>query len=164
MEAQFPVAISPELLQEIALTPQEYTQIVQRLDREPNALELGLFGALWSEHCGYKHSKPLLRNLPSESPRLLAAPGAENAGVVDIGNGLALVVKIESHNHPSAVEPFHGAATGVGGIVRDPRRRPEAATCSTALSAGSHGTATASAYRTWEGRSSSLPPTPATRW
>ena len=119
MEAQFPVAISPELLQEIALTPQEYAQIVQRLDREPNALELGLFGALWSEHCGYKHSKHLLRNLPSESPRLLAAPGAENAGVVDIGNGLALVVKIESHNHPSAVEPFHGAATGVGGIVRD---------------------------------------------
>ena len=113
------MAVSQELLQEIALSPQEYEQIVERLDREPNSVELGLFGALWSEHCGYKHSKPLLRGFPSESPRLLTSPGSENAGVVDIGDGLALVVKIESHNHPSAVEPFHGAATGVGGIVRD---------------------------------------------
>ena len=113
------MAVSEELLQEIALSPQEYQQIVERLDREPNSVELGLFGALWSEHCGYKHSKPLLRGFPSESPRLLTSPGSENAGVVDIGDGLALVVKIESHNHPSAVEPFHGAATGVGGIVRD---------------------------------------------
>ncbi len=113
------MAVSQELLQEIALSPQEYVQIVERLDREPNSVELGLFGALWSEHCGYKHSKPLLRGFPSDSPRLLTSPGSENAGVVDIGDGLALVVKIESHNHPSAVEPFHGAATGVGGIVRD---------------------------------------------
>jgi phosphoribosylformylglycinamidine synthase len=78
-----------------------------------------MFGALWSEHCGYKHSKLLLRQLPSQSPRMLVMPGAENAGVVDIGDGLAVVMKIESHNHPSAVEPFQGAATGVGGIVRD---------------------------------------------
>ena len=113
------MAIPQELLEEMALSPQEYEQIVERLGREPNQLELSLFGALWSEHCGYKHSRPLLRLLPSDSPRLLVAPGAENAGVVDVGDGLALVLKIESHNHPSAVEPFQGAATGVGGIVRD---------------------------------------------
>ena len=113
------MTVSEEILQEIALTRAEYEAIVQRLDREPNSVELGLFGALWSEHCGYKHSKRLLRLLPSESPRLLAVPGTENAGVVDIGDGLAAVFKIESHNHPSAVEPYQGAATGVGGIVRD---------------------------------------------
>ena len=82
-------------------------------------LELGLFGALWSEHCAYKHSRPLLGLFPSDSPRVLVSPGAENAGVVDVGGGLSVVFKIESHNHPSAVEPFQGAATGVGGIVRD---------------------------------------------
>ena len=113
------MTVSSETLQEIALSPQEYEQIVDRLDREPNPVELGLFGALWSEHCGYKHSRPLLRLFPSDSPRMLVAPGAENAGVVDVGDGLAVVMKIESHNHPSAVEPFQGAATGVGGIVRD---------------------------------------------
>ena len=111
--------VSQEALEQIALTRLEYEQIVERLGREPNPVELGLFGALWSEHCGYKHSRPLLRLLPSDSPRLMVAPGAENAGVVDIGDGLAVVLKIESHNHPSAVEPFQGAATGVGGIVRD---------------------------------------------
>ena len=111
--------ISKETLDEIALSQAEYEAIVERLDREPNSLELGMFGALWSEHCGYKHSKLLLRQLPSQSPRMLVMPGAENAGVVDIGDGLAVVMKIESHNHPSAVEPFQGAATGVGGIVRD---------------------------------------------
>ena len=111
--------VSKETLDEIALSQAEYEAIVERLDREPNSLELGMFGALWSEHCGYKHSKPLLRQLPSKSPRMLVLPGAENAGVVDIGDGLAIVMKIESHNHPSAVEPFQGAATGVGGIVRD---------------------------------------------
>ena len=78
-----------------------------------------MFGALWSEHCGYKHSKLLLKDLPVESSRLMVNPGEENAGVVDIGDGLAIAMKIESHNHPSAVEPFQGAATGVGGIVRD---------------------------------------------
>lgn len=111
--------VDPETLREIALSPQEYQDIVDRLHREPNALELGLFGALWSEHCAYKHSRPLLRLFPSDSPRVLVAPGAENAGVVDVGGGLSVVFKIESHNHPSAVEPFQGAATGVGGIVRD---------------------------------------------
>ena len=111
--------VSKEVLDEIALTEEEYRLIEERLDREPNPVELGMFGALWSEHCGYKHSKLLLRQLPSQSPRLLVTPGAENAGVVDIGDGLAVVMKVESHNHPSAVEPFQGAATGVGGIVRD---------------------------------------------
>ena len=111
--------VSKEILDEIALTEEEYRLIEERLDREPNPVELGMFGALWSEHCGYKHSKLLLRQLPSQSPRLLVTPGAENAGVVDIGDGLAVVMKVESHNHPSAVEPFQGAATGVGGIVRD---------------------------------------------
>ena len=111
--------VDPETLREIALSPQEYQGIVDRLDREPNSLELGLFGALWSEHCAYKHSRPLLGLFPSDSPRVLVSPGAENAGVVDVGGGLSVVFKIESHNHPSAVEPFQGAATGVGGIVRD---------------------------------------------
>ena len=113
------MAVAPETLAEIALSPHEYDRIVQRLDREPNPVELGLFGALWSEHCGYKHSRPLLRLLPGDSPRVLVPAGAENAGVVDLGDGLAVALKIESHNHPSAIEPFHGAATGVGGIVRD---------------------------------------------
>ncbi len=108
-----------EQLEALALSEAEYEAIVERLGREPNELELGLFGSLWSEHCGYKHSKPLLTLLPSSSPRLLVAPGVENAGAVDIGDGLALVMKIESHNHPSAIEPYEGAATGVGGIVRD---------------------------------------------
>ncbi len=112
-------AISQELLDEVALSRAEYEAIVDRLDREPNPLEIGLFGALWSEHCGYKHTKALLRTLPNTSDRLLVAPGAENAGVVDIGDGYAVAFKIESHNHPSAVEPYEGAATGVGGIVRD---------------------------------------------
>ena len=111
--------VSKEVLDEIALTEEEYRLIEERLDREPNPVELGMFGALWSEHCGYKHSKLLLRQLPSHSPRLLVRPGEENAGVVDIGDGLAVVMKVESHNHPSAVEPFQGAATGVGGIIRD---------------------------------------------
>ena len=113
------MAVSNQKLDELALSRQEYELIVERLDREPNELELGLFGSLWSEHCGYNHSKPLLSMLASDSPRLLVAPGQENAGVVDIGDGLAIVMKIESHNHPSAIEPYQGAATGVGGIVRD---------------------------------------------
>ena len=111
--------VSKEVLDEIALKPDEYEEIVRRLGREPNAVELGMFGALWSEHCGYKHSKQLLRTFPSESPYLLTAPGQENAGAIDIGDGLAAVIKVESHNHPSAIEPYQGAATGVGGIVRD---------------------------------------------
>ena len=106
-------------LDELALSEREYETIVERLGREPNHLELGLFGSLWSEHCAYKHSKPLLRMLSGSSPRVLVAAGEENAGVVDIGDGLAIAMKIESHNHPSAIEPYQGAATGVGGIVRD---------------------------------------------
>ncbi|MBI4202364.1 MAG: phosphoribosylformylglycinamidine synthase subunit PurL [Chloroflexi bacterium] len=113
------VPVTKEALDAVALTPREYEAIVERLGREPNDVELGMFGSLWSEHCGYKHSKPLLRLFPSEGPRLLVRPGVENAGAVDIGGGLAAVFKMESHNHPSAVEPYQGAATGVGGIVRD---------------------------------------------
>ena len=111
--------VTRETLEEIALTQAEYDKILDLLDREPNPVELGMFGALWSEHCGYKHSAPLLRLLPSRSARVLSTPGAENAGAVDIGGGMAVVFKVESHNHPSAVEPRQGAATGVGGIVRD---------------------------------------------
>ena len=113
------MAVSKQTLDDLALSEKEYAAAVERLGREPNHLELGLLGSLWSEHCGYKHSKPLLSLLSSHSPRLLVQPGAENAGVVDIGDGLAIVMKIESHNHPSAIEPYQGAATGVGGIVRD---------------------------------------------
>jgi phosphoribosylformylglycinamidine synthase len=113
------VAVDQSVLDTIALSRDEYQMIVQRIGREPNEVELGLFGALWSEHCGYKNSKPLLRLLPAEGPYILTKRGAENAGAIDIGDGLCVVMKIESHNHPSAVEPYQGAATGVGGIVRD---------------------------------------------
>ena len=111
--------VSREILDEIALNEEEYRLIVKGLRREPNPVELGMFGALWSEHCAYKHSRPLLKILPSTGPRVIFSIGQENAGAVDIGDGLAVVFKIESHNHPSAVEPVQGAATGVGGIVRD---------------------------------------------
>jgi phosphoribosylformylglycinamidine synthase len=113
------VAIDQSALDTIALSRDEYELIVAKLGREPNEVELGLFGALWSEHCGYKNSKPLLRLLPAEGAYVLTKRGAENAGAVDIGDGMCVVMKIESHNHPSAVEPYQGAATGVGGIVRD---------------------------------------------
>jgi len=100
------------------LKPDEYDEIVRRLGRHPNRVELGMFGVMWSEHCCYKNSRPLLKQFPTEGERILVGPG-ENAGVVDLGHGLQLAFKIESHNHPSAVEPFQGAATGVGGILRD---------------------------------------------
>jgi phosphoribosylformylglycinamidine synthase subunit PurL len=103
---------------ELGLTDSEYDLIVERLGREPNGLELAVFSLMWSEHCAYKHSKKLLRKLPTEGPRVVMGPG-ENAGAVDVGDGLAVAFKVESHNHPSAVEPFQGAATGVGGILRD---------------------------------------------
>jgi phosphoribosylformylglycinamidine synthase II len=103
---------------ELGLTDAEYEGISERLGREPNRLELAVFSLMWSEHCAYKHSKKLLRALPTEGPFVLMGPG-ENAGVVDVGDGLAVAFKVESHNHPSAVEPFQGAATGVGGILRD---------------------------------------------
>jgi phosphoribosylformylglycinamidine synthase len=100
------------------LKPEEYEEIVHRLGRHPNPAELGMFGVMWSEHCCYKNSRPLLKQFPTTGDRILVGPG-ENAGVVDMGDGLRLAFKIESHNHPSAVEPFQGAATGVGGILRD---------------------------------------------
>jgi phosphoribosylformylglycinamidine synthase len=109
-------ALAPH--RELGLTDSEYEAICARMGREPNALELAVFSLMWSEHCAYKHSKKLLRELPTEGPHLLMGPG-ENAGVVDVGDGLAIAFKVESHNHPSAVEPFQGAATGVGGILRD---------------------------------------------
>jgi phosphoribosylformylglycinamidine synthase subunit PurL len=110
--------IDEQRLRASGLLPSEYDTILARLGREPNPLELGILGAMWSEHCGYKHSRRLLRRLPTTGPRVLQGPG-ENAGAVAIGDGLAVVLKMESHNHPSAVEPTQGAATGVGGIVRD---------------------------------------------
>ncbi|MBI2303317.1 MAG: phosphoribosylformylglycinamidine synthase subunit PurL [Chloroflexi bacterium] len=113
------MAVEQKVLDEIALNLEEYHLLVRRLGREPNPLELGMFGALWSEHCGYKNSKPLLRLFPTQGKGVLTRIGQENAGAVDIGEGLAAVMKMESHNHPSAIEPFQGAATGVGGIVRD---------------------------------------------
>jgi phosphoribosylformylglycinamidine synthase len=100
------------------LSTRDYHAVCERLGREPNAIEARMFGVMWSEHCGYKHSKGVLRRLPSSSPRVLTGPG-ENAGVVSIGRGWALAFKMESHNHPSAVDPYNGAATGVGGIIRD---------------------------------------------
>ena len=109
---------SPEEIAAEGLKPEEYEDIVQRLGRHPNKAELGMFGVMWSEHCCYKNSRPLLKQFPTEGDRILVGPG-ENAGVVDLGDGLRLAFKIESHNHPSAVEPFQGAATGVGGILRD---------------------------------------------
>lgn len=113
------MTISREVLDKVALSENEYGLIVRRLGREPTEVELGMFGSLWSEHCGYKHSKALLKVLPSRGKHVLVGPGEENAGAIDIGDGQVLVMKMESHNHPSAVEPYQGAATGVGGIVRD---------------------------------------------
>jgi len=109
---------SAPVLERHGLTEAEYGLVVSALGREPNAVELGMFGAMWSEHCAYKHSRPLLAELPTRGERVLVGPG-ENAGALDIGDGLAVVFKVESHNHPSAVEPYQGAATGVGGIIRD---------------------------------------------
>ena len=103
---------------ELGLTDAEYERVVEHLGREPNEVELAVFSLMWSEHCGYKHSRKLLRTLPTEGPAVVMGPG-ENAGAVDVGDGLAVAFKVESHNHPSAVEPFQGAATGVGGILRD---------------------------------------------
>src|SRR5579864_5542989 len=107
-----------ELAREYGLTDDEYALIVRRLDREPNALELGVFSVMWSEHCSYKSSRQHLAKFPTKGPRVIQGPG-ENAGVIDIGDGLAVVFKMESHNHPSFIEPYQGAATGVGGIMRD---------------------------------------------
>ena len=111
-------AITPDLIQSHGLTPEEYNRISELLGREPTFTELGIFSVMWSEHCSYKSSKVHLRRLPTKGDAVLQGPG-ENAGVVDIGGGLAAAFKIESHNHPSFIEPYQGAATGVGGILRD---------------------------------------------
>ena len=113
-------AITPELVAKHGLTPEEYAHAKEILGgREPSYTELGIFSVMWSEHCSYKNTRPLLKTFPTKSPKILVGAGEENAGIIDIGDGLAIAFKIESHNHPSAVEPFQGAATGVGGIVRD---------------------------------------------
>jgi phosphoribosylformylglycinamidine synthase len=111
-------AITAELVKDHGLSVEEYELIKEALGREATHTELGVFSALWSEHCGYKNSRPLLKTLPTKAPWVLQGPG-ENAGVIEIGDGHAIAFKIESHNHPSAVEPYEGAATGVGGILRD---------------------------------------------
>src|SRR5476651_1005748 len=112
-------AITPELVAKHNLTPEEYAHAVEILGRTPTYTELGIFSVMWSEHCSYKNTKPLLKTFPTKSPKILVGAGEENAGIIDIGDGIAIAFKIESHNHPSAVEPFQGATTGVGGIVRD---------------------------------------------
>ncbi|MBE9554995.1 MAG: phosphoribosylformylglycinamidine synthase II, partial [Proteobacteria bacterium] len=112
------IEITPELAAEHGLSGDEYALILKIMGREPNITELGVFSAMWSEHCSYKSSKVWLKTLPTEGPQVICGPG-ENAGVVDIGEGLAAIFKIESHNHPSFIEPYQGAATGVGGILRD---------------------------------------------
>ncbi|WP_094554915.1 phosphoribosylformylglycinamidine synthase subunit PurL [Synechococcus sp. 1G10] len=113
-----PSFLVAEALRQEGLSQADYEEIRRRLGREPNRAELGMFGVMWSEHCCYRNSRPLLQGFPTSGPRILVGPG-ENAGVVDLGEGQRLAFKIESHNHPSAVEPFQGAATGVGGILRD---------------------------------------------
>ncbi len=111
--------VTPELVAKHGLTPEEFERIRKILGREPNFTELGIFSVMWSEHCSYKNSRKELRKFPTTGPKILVKAGEENAGVVDIGDGWAIAFKIESHNHPSAIEPFQGAATGVGGIIRD---------------------------------------------
>jgi phosphoribosylformylglycinamidine synthase len=112
--------ITPELVAKHNLTQDEYAHAKEILGgREPSYTELGIFSVMWSEHCSYKNTRPLLKTFPTKSPKILVGAGEENAGIIDIGDGLAIAFKIESHNHPSAVEPFQGAATGVGGIIRD---------------------------------------------
>jgi phosphoribosylformylglycinamidine synthase II len=118
MTAQTTVAITPELIKAHGLKPDEYQRILDLVGREPSYTELGIFSAMWNEHCSYKSSKKWLRTLPTTGPQVIQGPG-ENAGVVDIGDGDCVVFKMESHNHPSYIEPYQGAATGVGGILRD---------------------------------------------
>src|SRR6188472_1094836 len=110
--------ITPELVAAHGLKPDEYQRVLDLIGREPSITELGIFSAMWNEHCSYKSSKIHLRTLPTQAPWVIQGPG-ENAGVIDIGDGLAVVFKMESHNHPSYIEPYQGAATGVGGILRD---------------------------------------------
>ncbi|HYI93405.1 MAG TPA: AIR synthase related protein, partial [Bryobacteraceae bacterium] len=111
-------AITPDVITAHQLTPEEFGRIVSILGREPSYTELGIFSVMWSEHCSYKSSRLHLKKLPTRGSRVLQGPG-ENAGIIDVGSGYAVAFKIESHNHPSFIEPFQGAATGVGGILRD---------------------------------------------
>src|SRR5436309_3841025 len=111
--------VTPKLIRQHGLTQAKFQQIKKILGREPNFTELGIFSVMWSEHCSYKNSKKELKKFPHIGPNVLVKAGEENAGVVDIGDGWAIAFKMESHNHPSAIEPFQGAATGVGGIIRD---------------------------------------------
>ncbi|MGH7256717.1 MAG: AIR synthase related protein, partial [Nitrospirales bacterium] len=110
--------ITKDLIARHGLSEEEYQKILKILGREPNLVELGIFSVMWSEHCSYKSSRVHLKKLPTTGPRVVQGPG-ENAGAVDIGDGLVAVFKMESHNHPSFIEPYQGAATGVGGILRD---------------------------------------------
>src|SRR6186713_2998031 len=137
MDAKAKPAITPDLIAEHGLSPDEYRLLAAVLGREPSLTELGIFSVMWSEHCSYKSSRVWLKTLPTKGPQVIQGPG-ENAGVVDIGDGDAVVFKMESHNHPSYIEPYQGAATGVGGILRDVftmGARPIA--CLNALSFGS---------------------------
>jgi phosphoribosylformylglycinamidine (FGAM) synthase-like enzyme len=165
--------LAPRLAVELGLKLAEYDKIVEILGRTPTVTELYMYSLMWSEHCSYKHSKKALRMFPTTGPYVLQGPG-ENAGVISVGDGWAVAFKMESHNHPSAIEPYQGAATGVGGIIRDiftMGARPIAsldslrfgsATCSRARSPGSAATATASACPRSAARSTSTPPTRAT--
>ena len=112
------MTITPELVEQHQLTPAEYQKIVSLLGREPSYTELGVFSVMWSEHCSYKSSRIHLKRLPTQGKYVVQGPG-ENAGIIGIGGGWVIAFKIESHNHPSYIEPFQGAATGVGGILRD---------------------------------------------
>src|SRR5580704_7892044 len=111
--------ITPGLVRGHGLTEEEYERLKAILGREPNFTELGVFSVMWSEHCSYKNTRLQLKKFPTTGPGVLVKAGEENAGVIDIGDGWAIAFKMESHNHPSAIEPFQGAATGVGGIIRD---------------------------------------------
>ena len=168
-----PIPLAPEraaqLAAEFGLKPDEYERVLAILGRAPSLTELGVFSVMWSEHCSYKSSRVWLRELPTKAPWVIQGPG-ENAGVIDIGGGLAAVFKMESHNHPSFIEPYQGAATGVGGILRDvftmgarpvanlnalrfgARMRRACGRSSTAWCAASAATAIASACRPWAAR------------
>ncbi|HZA00703.1 MAG TPA: AIR synthase related protein, partial [Hyphomicrobiaceae bacterium] len=117
-DAPSPTAITPEIVAEHGLRPDEYQRLLKILGREPSRTELGIFSVMWSEHCSYKSSRVWLKTLPTQGPQVIQGPG-ENAGVIDLGDGDAAIFKMESHNHPSYIEPYQGAATGVGGIMRD---------------------------------------------
>src|SRR3954449_2216974 len=110
-------SVTPEIVAEHGLSPEEYERVLHAMGREPNITELGIFSVMWSEHCSYKSSRVHLRKLPTEAPWVICGPG-ENAGIIDIGDNQAAIFKMESHNHPSYIEPYQGAATGVGGILR----------------------------------------------